>query len=250
MIPALTALACVLLMGRIGRSRPRCGLRDPLGRPTVDDASTPRAGHLRRLLAGRRRRALIAAGAALIAIVVFGPVPTIALGVVLGARPRVRSILAERERRRRIDATFPDAIEMLILVVHAGMTPHQAIGVLADRAPPPVRPAFAAVRHRTSRGAPLADALSALPERLGPGAALVADTLTMSERYGTPIASALTQLSADVRERRIRQREAAARRLPIRMSFPLVACTLPSFVLVAIVPAVLAALSSLTDRGL
>jgi hypothetical protein len=33
------------------------------------------------------------------------------------------------------------------------------------------------------------------------------------------------------------------------MSFPLVVCTLPSFVLIAIIPAVLAALSSLDTTG-
>ena len=36
-----------------------------------------------------------------------------------------------------------------------------------------------------------------------------------------------------------------ARRLPVRLSFPLVVCTLPSFVLLAIAPAVLGALSTL-----
>ena len=73
----------------------------------------------------------------------------------------------------------------------------------------------------------------------------IADTLAMAERHGTPIAQTLEQLALDVRERRRRQAEADARKLPIRMSFPLVVCTLPSFVLIAIVPAVLAAMASL-----
>jgi tight adherence protein C len=156
---------------------------------------------------------------------------------------------AVTESQHSVDAALPDAIEMLILVVHAGMTPHQAVTMLAERAPPPIRPAFAEVHRRTSRGAPLADALQALPDLLGPSAAIVADTVAMAERYGTPIAHALEQLSLDVRERRRRQAEADARKLPIRMSFPLVVCTLPSFVLTAIVPAVLAALASLDSTG-
>ena len=38
---------------------------------------------------------------------------------------------------------------------------------------------------------------------------------------------------------------ASARRLPVRLTFPLVTCTLPSFVLLAIAPAVIGALSTL-----
>lgn len=188
---------------------------------------------------------LLAAASAIVA----GPLLVGAVAITVFALPRVRAILVTKRARRRIDAAFPDAVEMLVLVVQAGMTPHQAIRLLEDRAPEPIRPAFADVHHRTSRGVPLADALAALPERLGPGALLVADTLAMAERYGTPIGTALEQLSLDVRERRRRASEADARRLPIRMSFPLVACTLPSFVLLAIVPAVLAALTSLDTTG-
>ncbi len=122
--------------------------------------------------------------------------------------------------------------------------------MLTERAPASVRPAFVEVERRRTRGATLADALGALPDIIGPGANVVADTLAMAERYGTPIAEALEQLSVDVRERRVRQAEAEARKLPIRMSFPLVMCTLPSFVLIAILPAVLGALSSLDGTGI
>lgn len=165
------------------------------------------------------------------------------------AWPRVRSVLEQRHAQHAIDEALPDAIEMLILVVHAGMTPHQAIALLETSAPLPTQPAFAEVRRRIERGQTLADALGALVDVLGPAAAVVADTLAMAERYGTPIGRALEQLADDVRERRRRRAEGEARKLPIRLSFPLVACTLPSFVLIAIIPAVLAAIDSLGGTG-
>ena len=186
---------------------------------------------------------------AVISALAVGPLLVAAAAIAMFALPRLRAVLIAKQERRQIDAALPDAIEMLVLVVHAGMTPHQAIRLLEERAPAPIRAAFADVHHRTSRGTSLADALTALPENLGPGAVLMADALAMSERYGTPIGHALEQLSHDVRERRRRANEAAARKLPIQMSFPLVACTLPSFVLVAIVPAVLAALETLGGTG-
>ena len=55
----------------------------------------------------------------------------------------------------------------------------------------------------------------------------------------------LDRLAVDARAARRRLGEAEARRLPVRLTFPLVSCTLPSFVLLAIAPAVLGALSTL-----
>jgi tight adherence protein C len=242
-VPLLAAAAVVLAIGRRG-SAPR----QPTGRETVEGpTSGDRGGFSAVERLGRRRPWLVAV--LILAMVATGPMIAVASTLAAAGWPRVRRVIELRAERRAIDAALPDTIELLIQVVHAGMTPHQAIEILGDRAPSAIRPALHEVRRRVSRGAPLADALGALPDLLGPPAALLADTLAMSERYGTPIADALGQLALDVRERRRRQSEADARTLPIRMSFPLVACTLPSFVLVAIVPAVLAAMASLGDSG-
>lgn len=235
----LTALVALTALGPVG-GRPRRTI-DPVERAGRDTTPTgPRWRHVRPLA--------LAAGV-LLAALVFGLLPATALLVGAGAVPRVRHLLATRASQRAIDAALPDAIEMLVLVIQTGMTPHQGIDVLTHRAPAPVRPAFIEVRHRVDRGAPLADALDALADTLGQAASPVADTLAMAERHGTPIAQALEQLALDARERRRRQAEAEARKLPIRMSLPLVVCTLPSFVLIAIVPAVLAAMASLGDAG-
>ncbi len=235
----LAALAVIAVLGPVGDPLQRAV--DPIEVASSDAATTVRRHH-------RFRRLALVAGVPL-SVLVSGLVPTAALLVGAALAPKVRALLAARTAQRAIDAALPDAIEMLVLVIQTGITPHQAIKVLAHRAPPPVRPAFIEVRHRIQRGAPLADALDALPDTLGPGANAVADTLTMAERHGTPIAQTLEQLARDVRERRRRRAEAEARKLPIRMSFPLVTCTLPSFVLIAIVPAVLAAMASLGDSG-
>ena len=66
-----------------------------------------------------------------------------------------------------------------------------------------------------------------------------------ADRDGLPLAPVLDRLAAEARAARRRAGEAAARRLPVRLTFPLVICTLPSFVLLAIAPAVLGALSTL-----
>jgi tight adherence protein C len=153
-------------------------------------------------------------------------------------------------RHRRCEAAaiqraLPDALDLLVLAVRAGLTPRQAVDVLARRAPAATRPAFAAVVHGTERGLGFADALASLPDVLGPVAAPVADVIATGERHGLPLAPMLDQLATEARDTRRRANQAAARTLPVRLSFPLVMCTLPSFVLLAVAPAVIAALSSL-----
>ena len=136
---------------------------------------------------------------------------------------------------RAVEA-LPDLYELVIVGVRAGLTPAAAITVAERHVAPVLRPALAEVVHRLARGARLADALGALSEQVGPAAAGFADALAAADRYGLPIEPVLDRLAVD------------ARTLPVRLAFPLVVCTLPAFVLLAIVPALLGALSTL--RGL
>ena len=110
-----------------------------------------------------------------------------------------------------------------------------------------LRSAFADTVTRLERGHPLAEAVQVLTDRIGPEWGPVADQLASAEREGTPLALVLTRLGDEARRHRRLRAEADARRLPVRLAVPLVVCILPAFALVAIAPAVLAALSSLGD---
>ena len=77
----------------------------------------------------------------------------------------------------------------------------------------------------------------------------IADGIAAAERYGLPLAPVLDSLSEQAHAARRRLAEAEARRLPVRLSFPLVVCTLPSFALLAVVPAVLGTISSLRGHA-
>ncbi len=180
-----------------------------------------------------------------VAVLVTGVMPVaIGAGVAVTVR-RCRPLVAERRRRAAVGREMPDALDILVLSIRTGSTPRQAVHDVALHATESVRPAFAAAVHRTQRGQSFADSLAALPDMLGAPGLGVADALATSERYGLPLEPVLDQLSNQAREARRRLEQADARRLPVRLSFPLVVCTLPSFVLLAIAPAVIAALSSL-----
>jgi tight adherence protein C len=197
---------------------------------------------------GRPRRPVIVGAASLLgtaAVVVAGPPPAIAAAVVGVAVVVGRTRRRVSALRRTVEAALPDAIELLVLCVHAGRSPAQAVVELARRAPPPLGDAFGAVERQLHRGRRLADALAELPKLVGPGARELASSIAIADREGLPLAPVLDRLAAEARADRRRLGEAAARRLPVRLSFPLVVCTLPSFVLLAIAPAVLGAISTL-----
>ena len=69
--------------------------------------------------------------------------------------------------------------------------------------------------------------------------------LTSAERDGIAVGPTLDQLSFEARRRRRLAAETAARKLPVRLSFPLVACVLPAFALLTLAPLLAGALSSL-----
>lgn len=150
-----------------------------------------------------------------------------------------------RAHHRAIAAAYPDAVELVVLAVRAGHAGPAALRAVLPHLHPSVAGAFSAVLERVDAGHRFADALGELPTRLSPDAAALADTFAAAERHGLPLAPVLERLADDARRQRRRRADALARQLPVRLAAPLVLCTLPSFVLVAVAPLLLSAFSSL-----
>ena len=150
-----------------------------------------------------------------------------------------------RARRAAALAVFPDTVELVIIAIRAGLAPSGAIEVVAEHGDPAIAAIFGEVVRRMHRGQRLADALAALPEMIGDAARPFADALSSAERYGQPLEPVLERLTLDAHTDRRHQAERFARTLPVKLSFPLVVCTLPSFVFLAIVPALMGAISTL-----
>lgn len=154
-----------------------------------------------------------------------------------------------RRRRRRharaVEAAVPDLVDLVVLGVRAGLLPVTALRIAHPWLAPPVHAAVAEVLSAVDRGERFADALPVLAERLGPALHPFVDGLAAADRDGLPLAPVLERLAADARTARRRRLDATARQLPVRLALPLVLCTLPSFVLLSVVPLLLAAFSSL-----
>lgn len=152
---------------------------------------------------------------------------------------------AQRRRERALDRTFPDLLDLFVVAVQAGQLPLAAVDDLRSYTHPIVAEGLDEVIARVDRGDRFVDALDCLVDAWGPRALTFVATVGATERTGLPLAPALERIADDARRHRRHGAEAAARELPVRLSFPLVLCTLPAFVLVAIVPLLVGALSSL-----
>jgi tight adherence protein C len=165
-----------------------------------------------------------------------------------GDRSTAQRWLQHRDARRLhrdAEAALPDAIDLVVLAVRSGLLPAAALRVVHPHFPPPLRDATAEVLAAVDAGQRFADALPVLVQRLGPALHPLVDGFVAADRDGLPLAPVLERLAADARAHRRRQVDALARQLPVRLAVPLVVCTLPAFVLLAIVPLLLAAFASL-----
>lgn len=146
-----------------------------------------------------------------------------------------------QKRQSSIKQSFPDALDMLLICVQAGMS---------------VEAAFARVaKESTSQSVELAEELSLttaelsylqdrrqafenLGKRTGiPGVKAVATALIQAERYGTPVGQALRVMAKENREIRMSEAEKKAAALPPKLTVPMILFFLPVLFMVIMGPA-------------
>jgi Flp pilus assembly protein TadB len=151
----------------------------------------------------------------------------------------------QTERARAIGRALPDTVDLLLLGVGAGLSLPLALPLVARRAPSPVGGSLLAAQQAADAGRPLGDAVLEHLLPLGDRAAALGHVLHDHLRYGVPLAPALERTALELRLARRRAAEESARRLPVRLLAPLLLCVLPAFVLLTVVPLLVAALQSL-----
>jgi Flp pilus assembly protein TadB len=182
-------------------------------------------------------------------LVLLGPVGGLAgaAGVVM-ARRLVLARTARRHAAART-ASLPGAIDLLIVALSGGATVRQGLRMVSERGPPLVRPSFTEVVGRLDAGEALAVALPRLITHLGEPVRGVVRAIVVADRDGVPLRALLGRIADDARRQRRHGLEAAIRRLPVRLAFPLVGCILPAFVVLTVVPVVGAGLHRLGPLG-
>lgn len=156
-------------------------------------------------------------------------------------------VLVLRSKRSRRQAeivkALPDALDLLVICVEAGLGLNQALARVADdirHVSEVMSLELALVNLEISAGAVREDALRYLAERTGvEDVRTLVAILVQTDRFGTSVARSLRVHSDTLREKRRQRAEEAAAKTPIKMVFPLVLCILPAMFVVILVPGML-----------
>jgi tight adherence protein C len=131
---------------------------------------------------------------------------------------------------------LPDVVDLLRLAVAGGATVQLGLLAVHRHVDGIVGVAVGDAIAAIEAGSPIADEIERLRDALGPSSHSLVALLRASLLDGAPLAPALDRLADELRADRRRHAEAAARRLPVRLLFPLVCCALPALVLLSVVP--------------
>ena len=146
-----------------------------------------------------------------------------------------------RRRQHRIRLSVPDALDLLVVSVEAGLGLDQAIQRVAEelaQVHPELAEDLRMINLELRAGKARPEALHNLAARTGVDdlSSLVA-VLVQTDKFGTSVAQALRVHSDVLRTKRRQRAEEAAAKTGVKMVFPLVICIFPAIWIVTIGPA-------------
>ena len=163
--------------------------------------------------------------------------------------PRFLVSVRGTRRKKEIQKALPDAADLLVICVEAGLGLGQALIRVAEE-----------LRHQSEllteeltltnlairAGQPRDQALMELAQRTGvEDMRSLATMLIQTERFGTSIARSLRVYAESLRTRRRQRAEEAAAKTTIKMIFPLALCIFPALFVVILGPACISILQTL-----
>jgi tight adherence protein C len=181
----------------------------------------------------------------------------ILLGLVLGglgwALPSF--VLSQRvtKRQKQIRSALPDAVDLLVICVEAGLALNQAfqrVAVEIRHMCEVLTLEIAQMNMEVRAGTPRDQALTGLGDRTGvEELRSLATMLIHTERFGTSIADSLRIHAETMRTKRQQRAEEAAAKTTIKMVFPLAICIFPALFVVVLGPALMQILQTFRNLG-
>ena len=145
------------------------------------------------------------------------------------------------KRSHAVRKGLPDALDLLVICAEAGLTVDAAFNRVAKelgKAYPELGDEFGLTAIELGFLNERRQAFENLSNRVDLEAVRgVVTTMIQTEKYGTPLASALRVLSAEFRNERMMRAEEKAARLPAIMTIPLILFILPTLFIVILGPA-------------
>jgi tight adherence protein C len=199
--------------------------------------------HLTIYVGSRLACALIAFTAVVAGSGLSSPVLVVSVSALGFFLPRFALKRQIQKRQQRIKLGLPDALDLTVICVEAGLALDQAmmrVGQDLRHAHLELSDEFHLVNLEMRAGKPRAEALRNLVERTGvDDIRSLVGTLIQTDRFGTSVAQALRVHSDSLRTERRQRAEEQAAKTTIKMVIPLVLFVLPSIIFVTLGPAVI-----------
>ena len=148
-----------------------------------------------------------------------------------------------KERQKEIQRALPDALDMLVVCVEAGLGLNQALVRVAeeiDRVSPVLSEQLVMVNLEIRAGTGRDEALRRLADRTGvPEISSLVAMLIQTDRFGTSVAQTLRVQAEPLRTKRRQRAEEAAAKTAIKLVFPLVLFIFPALFVVILGPAMI-----------
>jgi tight adherence protein C len=156
----------------------------------------------------------------------------------------------QKARQKEIRQALPDALDMMVICVEAGLGLNQAIMRVSEEVrhiSPQLSREMALVNLEIRAGTPREEALRNLGERTGVEDVRSLSTLLIqTDRFGTSVVQALNIQSETLRTKRKQRAEEQAAKLAVKLLFPMVFFIFPALFVVAVGPAVFSFLEGLS----
>ena len=158
-----------------------------------------------------------------------------------------------RQRQERIRRSVPDALDLMVVCVEAGISLDAAILRVAREvrlAHADLAHELAVVNRKTNAGIPRDVALRGLWQRTGvEEIRTLVSSMIQSEKWGTSIATVLRVAAETLRRKRRQFAEKKAKQAPLKMTMPLVLFILPALFIVIMGPALVQVMTEFGKIG-
>jgi tight adherence protein C len=145
-----------------------------------------------------------------------------------------------RKRQSDIIKTLPDALDLLTIIVEAGMGFDGAMQKVAEKWDNEISRGFSKVVQEMRLGVIRREALRNMEASMGvPDVTTFVAAIIQAEQLGVSIAKILRVQSEQMRIKRRQRAEAAANKAPIKMLFPMVFLIFPALFIILLGPAAL-----------
>jgi tight adherence protein C len=145
-----------------------------------------------------------------------------------------------RNRLHQIDRKLPDLIDLLCVMVEAGLGFLAAVRMASEQFRAPLGDELRLMLQEQTMGLGVDEALGNLAGRADtPAMRAFVRAMANGERMGISTGQIMRNLSREMRLRRRRQAEERAQKAPIRMLFPLVFLIFPAMFVVLLVPGII-----------